>query len=90
MKRLALALTLIIASKGAVAAVDYVTAKECRSFIFGKAAEADTQDRLNQDLKTKLNALNVSKVDFIQYGNQQDIFRDGKNACIIATAWFHK
>lgn len=90
MRKLLAFLTILLVSNTALASVDYVTVKECRSIFFGKSTEGEAQDKINQDLMKKLNERGATKVDFIKYGNQQEPFRDKGSACIIATAWFEK
>jgi hypothetical protein len=90
MSKILIALPLLLASQYAIASVDYITITECPNWFIGKHQDESVQDTINKELKDKLNAAGAAQVDFVQYGNQQGLFRSDKNACTIATAWFHK
>ena len=75
----------------ASASVDYATVTECRSWLFGKMSEADTQKKINDEVRDELNKIkDLKRIAYIQYGNQAQAFRSKENGCIVVTVWYEK
>jgi hypothetical protein len=91
MKQIILSIMLLVSVAASAKEVDYVTVKVCRDLFFGKYDESTVQAKVNSDLKAAINKVSPSRVIAVQYGNDESgLFRDKKNACIVATAWYEK
>ena len=72
------------------AAIDFVTVKECRSWVFGKSDDERAQREINNKIKDELNKVKPKSVLKFQYGNEESFFRSKDNSCIIVTIWYEK
>ncbi len=81
---------LFFAMTKAMASIDFVTVKECPPTVFGKWSQDETQAKINNSLKTAINNARAKSIFHISYANDESGFfrsKEGKNSCIIATAW---